>query len=107
MTGGMVYGESADIFFEGDFNSHGQLVVENEIPFSTVSIIGGSAMSNVHMDLTNAFFGTGKSLQINLPSDNVSRDTNIKLFRVLKSNYRELMKHVSFSAGSFVPIWAV
>ncbi len=107
LTGGMVYGESADIFFEGDFNSHGQLVVENEIPFSTVSIIGGSAMSNVHMDLTNAFCGTGKSLQINLPSDNVSRDTNIKLFRVLKSNYRELMKHVSFSAGSFVPIWAV
>ena len=106
-TGGTVSGKTADILFIGDARNNGQVVVEGEIPFSTMAIIGGSYMSRVHMDLTKASFGTGKSLQINLPSDNVSRDTNIKLFRALKSNYRELMKHISFSADSFVPIWAV
>lgn len=106
-TGGSVSGGSADIFFEGDTRNKGQFVVEGEIPFDTVEIAATSYMSRVHMDLTGASFGTGKSLQVKLPTSNISYTTNINLFSVSKSNYRNMMDHISLTASGYTPIKVV
>ena len=106
-TGGSVSGGSADIFFEGDTRNKGQLVVEGEIPFDTVEIAATSYMSRVHMDLTKASFDTGKSLQVKLPTSNISDTTNINLFSVSKSDYRNMMDHISLTANGYVPIKVV
>ena len=106
-TGGSVSGESADIFFEGDTRNKGQFVVEGGIPFDTVEIAATSYMSRVHMDLTKASFDTGKSLQVKLPTSNISDNTNINLFSVSKSNYRNMMDHISLTASGYTPIKVV
>ena len=106
-TGGSVSGGSADIFFEGDTRNKGQFVVEGEIPFDTVEIAATSYMSRVHMDLTKASFDTGKSLQVKLPTSNISDTTNINLFSVSKSDYRNMMDHISLTANGYVPIKVV
>lgn len=106
-TGGSVSGGSADIFFEGDTRNKGQFVVEGEIPFDTVEIAATSYMSRVHMDLTKASFDTGKSLQVKLPTSNISDTTNINLFSVSKSDYRNMMDHISLTASGYTPIKVV
>ena len=106
-TGGSVSGESADIFFEGDTRNKGQFVVEGGIPFDTVEIAATSYMSRIHMDLTKASFDTGKSLQVKLPTSNISDNTNINLFSVSKSNYRNMMDHISLTASGYTPIKVV
>mgnify|MGYP001056165807 FL=1 len=106
-TGGSVSGGSADIFFEGDTRNKGQFVVEGEIPFDTVEIAATSYMSRVHMDLIKASFDTGKSLQVKLPTSNISDTTNINLFSVSKSDYRNMMDHISLTANGYAPIKVV
>ena len=107
LIGGSVSGGNADIFFEGDPRNDGQFAVKGEIPFDTMEIAATSYMSRVHMDLTEASLGTGKSLQVKLPTSNISDTTNINLFSVSKSNYRNMMDHISLTASGYTPIKVV
>ncbi len=68
--------------------------MEAKFPFDTVEIAATSYMSRVHMDLTKASFDTGKSLQVKLPTSNISDTTNINFFSVSKSDYRNMMDHI-------------